>query len=54
LKSRLKHECHDRTRFVAHFGPTHSASHWAAKRPQMNGNQFHGAEDDQEQFGASR
>jgi hypothetical protein len=31
-------KCHDRTRFVAHFGRTRSPSHWAAKRAQMNGN----------------
>jgi|GraSoi2013_100cm_1033763.scaffolds.fasta_scaffold03998_5 hypothetical protein len=31
-------KCHERTRFVAHFGRTRSPSHWAAKRAQMNGN----------------
>jgi hypothetical protein len=31
-------KCHDRTRFVAHFGRTRSPSHGAAKRAQMNGN----------------
>jgi hypothetical protein len=31
-------KCHDRTRFVAHFGRTRSPSHWAAKRAQMKGN----------------